>query len=76
MANRITGKGFDGLDADKWTRKYIDRWWSPADKANLNPNNNVVDFNRQGKTGAQTYNTKRSFYTSAMTKYNQYRPMA
>ena len=76
MANRIAGKGFDGLDADKWTRKYIDRWWSPADKATLNPYNDVILFGRRGKTGAQVYNTKRSFYTSAMTKYNQYRPMA
>lgn len=57
MVSRIEAKEIDGTDGDKWTRGYIDRWWSPKKKA---------DYVK----GTKTYDSKYNIYRSAMKRFN------
>lgn len=59
MANRIKAKGFDGNDGNKWTEKYINKWWSPAAKKSYTK-------------GTPKYNAKLSIYKTAMRYYKKY----
>tara|TARA_R110000772_G_scaffold48722_3_gene111483 strand:- start:1144 stop:4518 length:3375 start_codon:yes stop_codon:yes gene_type:complete len=59
MVNRISSKNFNGDNGDSWTTTYINRWWSPAKKA---------EFTK----GTTTYNNKLSIYESSQKRYNQY----
>ena len=58
MVNRITKKGINGVDGDKWVTGYINKWWSPAAKA---------DYTK----GTATYNSKKSIYTSAIKLFDK-----
>jgi hypothetical protein len=59
MANRIRAKGFSSNQTgDQWTANYIERWWSPVDKAS---------FTR----GTTTFNSKLAIYKTAERFYNQ-----
>jgi len=60
MTNRIKAKGFDGCNADNWTQTYIQKWWSPKDKA-------------QFVKGTKKYNDKKAIYESAMIKFDKYK---
>ncbi len=58
-ANRLLKKGFkSSLTGDEWTTLYINKWWSPNDKA-------------QYTKGTKVYNEKLSIYNSALKIYNQ-----
>ena len=59
MANRIRSKGFDGNDGDSWTTTYINKWWSPAQKAEYTK-------------GTTKFNQKLNIYNSAIKRYNQF----
>ena len=59
MVSRITSKGFNGNDGDSWTNTYINKWWSPADKA-------------QYTKGTTKFNQKLSIYNSSQAKYKLY----
>jgi len=56
MADRLKAKGFNGCNADQWTDTYIQKWWSPAAKA-------------QYKKGSKKYNEKKDIYNGAMKRY-------
>lgn len=56
MADRLRKKGFTS-DPNQWTDTYINKWWSPANKA-------------QYTSGTPTYNAKLSIFKTASTKYN------
>lgn len=60
MLNRIKSKGFNGCNADLWTQTYINRWWSPAAKA-------------QYTKGTAKYNSKKSIFNGAMKRFDQYK---
>ena len=60
MADRVTSKDIDGTNVDKWVVSYIRRWWWPKAPAEYsNPTNEV-------------YKTKKSFYESAMRRYDRF----
>lgn len=56
MADRLKAKGFNGCNADEWTKTYIGNWWWPAKK-------NVY------VKGTKTYNEKKDIYNGAMKRY-------
>ena len=57
-ANRLLKKGFkSSMTADSWTEFYIDKWWSPKEKA-------------QYTKGTAKYNEKLNIYNSAVRIYN------
>ncbi len=59
MASRIRAKGFSSIQTgDEWTARYIDKWWSPNEKASY-------------AKGTATYNSKLSIYRTAEKLYNQ-----
>lgn len=59
IANRLQAKGFNSnLTPDQWTELYINKWWSPSDKASYTK-------------GTSTYNSKLSIYNSAANLYNR-----
>lgn len=60
MVNRIKAKGFDGCNADNWTQTYIQKWWSPKEKAEY-------------VKGTKKYNDKKSIFESAMIKFDEYK---
>ena len=55
-ANRVASKGFDGENAVSWTNTYIQKWWSPAGKANYTE-------------GTQVFREKQRIYERAMRIY-------
>ena len=58
-ANRLKAKGFNSnLTPDQWTELYINKWWSPEQKASYTK-------------GTSTYNSKLSIYNSAVNLYNR-----
>jgi hypothetical protein len=57
-ANRVEAKGFDGTDGKQWTKTYINKWWSPVNKA-------------QFVEGTQTFNNKLAIYNAASKIYDQ-----
>lgn len=58
-ASRIRAKGFSSAQTgDEWTAKYIDKWWSPNEKASY-------------VKGTATYNSKLAIYKTAERLYNQ-----
>ena len=57
MISRIKAKGFDGSNGDSWTTTYINKWWSPAKKAEYTK-------------GTTTYNNKLAIYKTAIQKFN------
>ena len=57
MASRVRAKGLSGINADIWTQNYINKWWSPASKA-------------QYTKGTPTYNGKLAIFKSALKRYN------
>lgn len=59
MANRIKAKGFNGCNADEWTNTYIQKWWSPKDKASYTK-------------GTTKYNQKKAIFESAMKRFDEY----
>lgn len=59
MVSRITAKGFNGSNGDSWTTTYINKWWSPPERA--------LYFK-----GTTKYNQKLSIYNSSQTRYNEY----
>jgi hypothetical protein len=59
MVNRIEKKGINGLDGDKWTTSYINKWWSPSAKKSFTK-------------GTSTYNSKLSIYNSAIKIFNSF----
>jgi hypothetical protein len=60
MLNRIKAKGFDGCNADKWVDTYIQKWWSPKDKA-------------QYTKGTEKFNSKKAIFSGAMTRFDKYK---
>lgn len=60
MLNRIKAKGFNGCNSDLWTTTYINRWWSPAAKA-------------QYTKGTEKYNSKKSIFNSAIKRFEQFK---
>jgi hypothetical protein len=56
MADRLKAKGFNGCNADQWTDTYIQKWWSPAAKA-------------QYKKGSKKYQDKKNVYNGAIKRY-------
>lgn len=60
MLNRIKAKGFNGCNADLWTQTYINRWWSPAAKA-------------QYTKGTAKYNSKKSIFLGANKRFDQFK---
>lgn len=59
MISRIEAKGFDGTNGDKWTETYIQKWWSPSDKASYTK-------------GTTKFNEKLAIYNTAMKRYNSF----
>ena len=59
MVSRVTSKGFNGNTGDSWTNTYIDKWWSPSDKA-------------QYTKGTTKFNQKLAIYNSSQVKYKLY----
>ena len=57
MVDRFKKKGFDGNDGDKWTKTYINSWWSPAEK-------------RSYTKGTVKYNQKLAIFDTAIRKWN------
>jgi hypothetical protein len=58
MANRVKAKGFSGDNGDSWVVTYINRWWSPAKKAEYSVK------------GSEKYNAKLAIYNSAIKRFN------
>ena len=58
MADRVRSKGFSGDNADAWTATYIDKWWSPSDKA-------------QFTKGTEKYNAKLAIFNTAAKKFDE-----
>jgi len=59
IANRLQAKGFNSnLTPDQWTELYINKWWSPVEKASYTK-------------GTSTFNSKLSIYNSAVNLYNR-----
>jgi hypothetical protein len=56
MADRLKAKGFNGCNAYQWTDTYIQKWWSPAAKA-------------QYKKGSKKYQDKKNVYNGAIKRY-------
>jgi hypothetical protein len=59
MALRVKAKEIPGIDADKWTRKYIDKWWSPSNKAQL-------------VQGTPKYENKKNIFLSADKRFDRF----
>jgi hypothetical protein len=59
MVSRVISKGFNGNNGDSWTNTYINKWWSPADKA-------------QYTKGTTKFNQKLAIYNSSQAKYKLY----
>jgi len=59
MVDRVRSKGFNSDNANDWVTTYINRWWSPADKANFN-------------LGTPTFNQKLAIYNSAIKRWDQF----
>jgi len=57
MASRVKTKGFDGNNGDLWTNTYINKWWSPAAKAEYTK-------------GTPKYEGKLAIYKTAIDKFN------
>lgn len=57
MASRVGGKGFKGTNGDSWTTLYINKWWSPAAKAEY-------------VAGTATYKNKLSIFNDAKKQYD------
>lgn len=57
-ASRLQAKGFSGLNGEVWTQTYINKWWSPSDKANY-------------VKGTAKYNEKLSIFNTAASKFDQ-----
>lgn len=60
MSNRIKAKEFDGCNADNWTNTYIQKWWSPKDKA-------------QYTQGTEKYNAKKSIFNTAIKQFDEFK---
>jgi hypothetical protein len=58
-ADRLKAKGFSGVNGDIWTSVYINKWWSPANKASYTK-------------GTSTYNDKLAIFNTASNKFNQF----
>lgn len=58
MANRVKAKGFSGDNGDSWVVTYINKWWSPAKKAEYSAK------------GSEKYNAKLAIYNSAIKRFN------
>lgn len=56
MVDRVKAKGFTA-SGDSWTSTYINRWWSPADKALYTK-------------GTQVFNQKLAIFNTAISRYN------
>ena len=72
MIGRILQKKFPkGDDPDKWTRIYVDNWWSPKDKSFINNKSSGKKFlSVYKKTGNQVYDGKKAIYKTAVRIYN------
>lgn len=60
MLNRIKAKGFNGCNADEWTYTYINKWWSPAAKA-------------QYTKGTEKYNSKKNIFLGASSRFDKFK---
>jgi len=58
LANRVKAKGFTSTSGDVWTSVYIDRWWSPREKASY-------------VKGSTVFNNKLSIFNRASRLYDQ-----
>ena len=72
MIGRILQKKFPkGDDPDKWTRIYVDNWWSPKDKSFINNKSSGKKFlSVYKKTGNQVYDGKKAIYKTTVRIYN------
>jgi hypothetical protein len=72
MIGRVLDKKFPkGDDPDKWTRIYVDNWWSPSAKSFINNKSSGKKFLPvYEKTGNQVYDGKKAIYKTAVRIYN------